>query len=315
MLAICVESSHARGMGHLFRSCVLARALARQGREVRVYVNDHQAAIDQLSRSGLAFSVVPLCDPAQDWETDAVAQDGVQLWIYDRHETDRRSTTRVKARTVPIVTFDDQGSGADDADLHIAALALDPDEQLRGRKVLRGVDYLLLDPDIASYRRLRTAASKYIVTMGGADTYGVTPKIVRRLARLGRQATVVIGPAFAHHKELAAAATAGFEIKQTVLSLTAELAQHDIAVTGGGITPFEANAAGLPCIIVANEDFEIARGRALERMGCAVFAGHHSVLDESVFERELDVEKMSRTALENITLDGVRRVVDAILSL
>lgn len=315
MLAICVESSHARGMGHVFRSCVLARALIQAGREIRVYVNDHRAAIDQLNRSDLAFTVVPLNDPSQDWETDAIAREGVRLWIYDRHETDRRSTTRVKARGVPIVTFDDQGPGANDADLHIAALAFDPDERPGGRKVLQGVDYLVLDPDIASYRRLRTRASKYIVTMGGADTYGVTPKIVRLLARLGRRATVVVGPAFAHHNELAAAAVAGFKIKWGVPSLIAELARHDVAVTGGGVTPFEANAAGLPCIIVANENFEVARGRALEQMGSAVFAGHHSALDESVFSRELDLEKMSRTALENITLDGVQRVVDAILAL
>ena len=36
-----------------------------------------------------------------------------------------------------------------------------------------------------------------------------------------------------------------------------EMSRHDLAVTGGGMTPFEANAAGLPCIVVANETFEI----------------------------------------------------------
>lgn len=315
MLALCVESSHARGMGHLFRSCALARALAQAGRQVRFYVNDHGAAVAELRRQDLAFDVVPLCDPAVDWETEAIARDGIRLWIYDKHRTDRRSTARVKAQGVPIVTLDDRGEGAADADLHIAALVFDSDEPLAGKRVLRGVDYLLLNSDIAPHRRVRSSAGKYIVTLGGADTYGVTPRVVRLLARLGRPATVVVGPAFAHHDELAAAAGAGFEIKRNVPSLIEELARHDVAVTGGGITPLEANASGLPCIVVANEDFEVLTGRFLERMGGAVFAGHHGSLDESVFSRNLDVERMSRSALAHITLDGTRRVVDAILSL
>jgi spore coat polysaccharide biosynthesis predicted glycosyltransferase SpsG len=213
------------------------------------------------------------------------------------------------------VTFDDRGDGARDADLHIAALAFDPNETLAGHKILRGIDYLLLNPEIASHRRVRTSAGKYIVTLGGADTYGVTPKVVRLLARLGRPATVVVGPAFAHDAELAAAAAPGFDIVRNVPSLIEELARHDVAVTAGGITPLEANASGLPCIIVANEDFEVATGRALEEMGGAIFAGHHRALDETAFTRTLDVETMSRAALDHITLDGTRRVVEAVLSL
>src|SRR5262249_45127766 len=136
MLAICVESSHARGMGHLFRSAALAQALMEAGQQIRIYVNDHQPAIDELQRKGATYEAVPLCDPSQDWETGAVARDGIRLWVYDKHRTDRRSTARVKAQGVPIVTLDDRGEGAGDADLHIAALAFEPEEKLAGRRVL-----------------------------------------------------------------------------------------------------------------------------------------------------------------------------------
>ena len=315
MLAICVESSHARGMGHLFRSCALGAALVEAGCTVRFYVNDHAAAHEVLRRRGFSFDIVPLCDPSQEWETAAIARDAVRAWIYDKHHTDRRSTARVKAQGIPIVTLDDRGDGAVDADLHIAALAYDPGETLAGRKILRGFDYLVLNPEIASHRRIRTAGDRYIVTLGGADTYGVTPKVVRLFARLGRTATVVLGPTFAHDGELAEFAGAGFAIKRNVSSLISELARHDVAVTGGGITPLEANALGLPCIIVANEDFEVPTGRALESMGSAIFAGHHCALDETAFSRPLEIEAMSRAALDHISLEGTRRVVQAILSL
>lgn len=314
MLAICVESSHARGMGHLFRSCALGQALTEAGSDVRFYVNDHAPAHAVLQSRGFPFDVVPLCDPSQDWETTAIARHGIRVWIYDKHRTDRRSTKRVAAQRIPIVIFDDGGDGAVDADLHIAALAYDPDKELAGRKILRGFDYLVLNPEIASYRRVRTSADSYIVTLGGADTHGVTPKVVRLLARLGRPATVVLGPTFAHDDELAAVSSAGFAIKRNVPSLVKELAQHDVAITGGGITPLEANALGLPCIVVANEDFEVSTGRALESIGTAIFAGHHRTVDETAFTRPLAIEAMSRAALDHISLDGTRRVVEAILS-
>ena len=315
MLAFCVESSHARGMGHLFRSCVLARAFLEESRAIKFYVNDHPPAIEVLRQRGFSFEIVPLSAPSLDWETETVERDGITLWINDRHQTDRQSTGRVKAKGVGLVTLDDRGSGAADADLHVAALALDPQEMLGGRKVLRGLDYLLLDPAIARHRRSRHSAGRTIVTLGGADTYGVTPRLVRLLTRLGRPATVVVGPSFQHERELAAAATPGFEIKRNVPSLIEELSRHDVAVTGGGMTPFEANASGLPCIVVANEDFEVPVGRALAKLGGAVFAGHHSDLDKSVFARDLPVEVMSKAALGGITLDGARRVVEAVLAL
>jgi spore coat polysaccharide biosynthesis predicted glycosyltransferase SpsG len=315
MIALCVESSHARGMGHLFRSCVLADALVAAGHGVKVFVNDHAPTATLLRQRGIPFDVVPLDDAELDWERAAIARDRIGIWIYDRHRTDIRAAMRIRGMGIPLVTFDDRGSGASVADLHIAALAFGLDRELAGSRVVCGVEYLLLDPKIAAYRRQRTSAERLIVTLGGADTYGVTTKVMRLLSSGSRKATVLIGPGFMHGDELVRQATADFTIKRSVPSLIEEFAKHDVAVTGGGMTPFEANAAGLPCIVIANEDFEIPVGRELEKLGGALFAGHHSKLDESMFKFDLPVETMSRAALQRIPIDGTQRVVDAILSI
>ena len=315
MLALCVESSHVRGMGHFFRACVLADALVQSGQRVKFYINDHAPAVEQLKQRGFLFEVIPLEDGAADWENDAISRDKIGLWIYDRHITDARAAQRIKSASIPLVTFDDRGGGAAAADLHIAALAFDPDETLAGRRVVRGVEYLILNPEIAKYQRVRTSVDKIIVTLGGADTYGVTAKVMRLLSRTARRATIVVGPAFMHNESLAAEMTSNFEIKRNVPSLIAEFSRHDMAITGGGVTPFEANASGLPCIVVANEDFEVPVGRALASFGGAVFMGHHASLDETILERNLPVEQMSRAGLAKITIDGAQRVVEAVLAL
>lgn len=315
MIALCVESSHLRGMGHFFRSCVLANALVTAGHAVKFYVNDHAATIELLRQRGMPFDLVPLNDAEQDWEGAAIARDRIAIWIYDRHRTDIRSAMRIKGTGIPLVTFDDHGSGAAAADLHIAALAFEPGEKLAGNRVMRGIKYLMLDPEISTYRRQRTSADKIIVTLGGADTHGVTIKVMRLLSNGKRKATIVVGPAFMHGDDLARQATTDFTIKRGVPSLIKEFAMHDVAVTGGGMTPFEANASGLPCIVIANEDFEIPVGRELEKRGGALFAGHHSKLDESMFTVNLPIEAMSRAALQRIPIDGTRQVVEAVLSI
>ena len=81
------------------------------------------------------------------------------------------------------------------------------------------------------------------------------------------------------------------------------------------MTPFEANASGLPCVIVANETFEVKNGRFLESIGSSLFAGFHEEINESVFEKEPAVERMSSIGLSNIPLDGAEKVYGRIKEL
>ena len=315
MFALCIESSHARGMGHFFRALNLAAAMERAGQACKILINAHEPALRLLVGARIAHATVDLYDFEGDWEGRLIEKEGVRVWVNDRLNTDVRHATKVKRRGIPLVTFDDRGDGAARADLNIAALAFNANEPLPGRRVLRGVDYLILNSEIARYRRLRQSVGRLLVTLGGSDTYGVTVNVVRCLRATGRVATVIVGPGFHHDADLAEVLRPGFEVKRGVPSLVAEFADYDLAITGGGITPFEANASGLPCIVVANELFEVPIAGELARLGGSVFAGYHTELDESVLTCDLPVESMSRAGIEHIGLDGVNRVVSELASL
>ena len=315
MFALCIESSHVRGMGHFYRALNLARALRAAGRPCKLYLNNHAPSRRILEECGQPYDTVSLDDEYGGWEASLVRQDGITLWINDRLDTGIAHARRVKSCSIPLATFDDRGTGTALADLHIAALSFDEQETLGGKRLLRGPEYLILNPQIRDYARLRTRLSRILVTLGGSDTYGVTVKVVKMLKEMGRTATVVIGPSFMHERALKSELAAGFVVKRGVLSLIAEFAAHDLAITGGGITPFEANASGLPCVVVANETFEIPVGEALQRQGGAVFAGHHENLLLPLFDAGLPLEQMSRAGMDKIGLQGTRRVVDALMEL
>jgi len=94
-----------------------------------------------------------------------------------------------------------------------------------------------------------------------------------------------------------------------------EFHHHDLAITGGGITPFEANASGLPCVVIANELFEIPVGKKLQKLGGSIFAGHHESLSLPLFHANLPLKQMSQAGMRIIGLHGTHRVIEALQEL
>lgn len=318
MIGICVESSHIKGMGHLFRSMNLASCLHAHDRRCLIILLDkHAPSIELLTQRELAVRFVSKHERTNNWEQRIIADYDINLWINDRLDTDNEHALRVKACQIPLITFDDTGSGALLSDLHFAPLAGNRNAKLEGKRVLSDLRYLILDPKLKGFRRQRKKMNSLLVCLGGSDTHGVVVQVVQYLKQLGQQATIHIGPAFKHHGELEQAAGGSFEWVSEIPSMGALYAQHDLAITGGGITPFEAAATGMPCIVIANESFEIPTGRMLEAKKVARFAGYHADLTLDRLQNMIDtavshIAEMSTTCLTAVSLDGAQHVYNAI---
>lgn len=199
------------------------------------------------------------------WENGFIEPDASSsVWINDRLNTQRSHSEAIKRLGAKLVTFDDRGDGAELADMNICALLFEKTEGLKGKDVRLGVEYMILNPEIAAFRRLRQSLASVLVTLGGADTYGVTVRVAKWLSSKPFPITIVTGPSFQHMAELeevvATAAPGRFKLLNQVPSLAAEMHGHDLAITGGGVTPFEACAAGLPCVVIANEPLKSRSG-------------------------------------------------------
>jgi len=305
------------GMGHLFRMINLYGAL-RQSRAdaILVLLGEHPPASEWLERLHIPFEVVADQAGGQSgWEAELAMRYKSKVWVNDRLQTDADHAIRIKQLGLRLATFDDLGSGAALADIHVAALAGVRGENPQGAKVLTGLKYLILTPEIARYRRQRTECNSWVVSLGGSDTHGVTVKVAQWLSARQQPATLILGPGFEHEEALEKVIGVGFSVKRSVPSLAAELAAHDLAITGGGLTAFEAAATGLPTVTVANEKWEMAHCRHLQTLGCSVFAGPHENINLSVLERPLDIAKMSMAALHAVDTDGVKRVCGEMMSL
>jgi spore coat polysaccharide biosynthesis predicted glycosyltransferase SpsG len=314
VFAICVEASHARGMGHLFRALVIADALERRGNRVIFLVNECPAAREVLAKTHRRFEVETVAYSRGDWEASILHGRKIKVWINDRKDTDAAHVDRLKRAGLRVATFDDSGTGALVSDMNIVAI---PSERggVAGKCVLRGLEYLVLDPAIGHHRRLRKVVRSVAIAMGGSDTYGLTVEVVRALQNDSRALTVVLGPGFRHDSELQPLLDRRITVRRGVESLAAELSPHDLAITAGGMTLFEACAAGLPCIAIAAEDWEAEAIKVLARAGACADAGNRLAFDRKRLASPVDVESMSKAGMNLLDLRGVERVIDAVTSL
>jgi spore coat polysaccharide biosynthesis predicted glycosyltransferase SpsG len=303
-------------MGHLYRAVALAEALEAAGARVLIYVNEDPGAARALEERGRAWRPVPLQDAgASNWEAERVRSDDIKVWVNDRFETTAAHARRVLDAGARLATMNDCGSGAALADLHIAAVALAEPEHPQGRRVLTGLEYLVLDPSIARLRRPRRELQSLVVSMGGSDTYGLTVEVVRELRTRKRRASVIIGPGYAHEAELGRIVDDSFTLKRSLRSLPEEFARHDLAITAGGVTPFEANAAGLPCFVIGAESWEERAGAMLAKLGGCLYAGARGRVDWSVLDRPFPIAQMSEAAMAAVPADGAHRVARELLIL
>ena len=73
MFAICIESSHKRGLGHLFRSLILANHLRSKGYDVKFVLNNNQFSCNKISYEGFDFEAREIHDE-NNWELDFISQ-------------------------------------------------------------------------------------------------------------------------------------------------------------------------------------------------------------------------------------------------
>lgn len=308
--AICLESSHERGMGHLFRGINLYHYLEGQSERSVVLINEDPHAIDILAQNRVPYEVIDFTDMQSNWETSLIRKYHVKVWLNDKLQTDRRLYEHVKENpSVVLCAIDEESENADLLDIHFAGTTFRSDLIPGGNRVYRGTEYLVLNEEIRKYQRIRTRADRVIVSLGGSDTYGVTVKILKLLKQKHIKADIVTGPSFEHKNELEEELTEDYRVYHNVPSLIEMFSDYDVAITGGGMTCLEAAALGIPCIIVASEDFEIFTAHYMENTGCAVFAGFHEEIDAEKFDiSQLKIEEMSRAALNHVTLDGAEHI-------
>jgi UDP-2,4-diacetamido-2,4,6-trideoxy-beta-L-altropyranose hydrolase len=279
-----VDATRDTGLGHLMRCIALAQAWQDTGRQV-TFIGRFSAAIrDRLARE----RITPIDLPASltlagDLAATLAAIPPGALIVLDGYRFDPDYQRALAAHGRLLVVDDmaqwpayhgrillNQNLGA--SDLVYA--------QAPWRRLL-GADYVLLERAFASVPKQTAGArdaTRWLVTLGGADSENVTAEIGAALAAApgsARTVRLVAGPLNPHVTMLdaLAAATPRLELIVAPEPMHDALAWADLAVSAAGTTALQLARLGVPMLLIAIADNQVAVGEALDKASAAVYLG------------------------------------------
>ena len=300
-------------MGHLFRSLLYASYLDSINEKYIILINDDKNAIEILDSKGIPYRIVDYAD-SSDWQTPIIEGYQVDIWLQDKFETSIVMAQNIKKNKILLCAIDEFGPGAYLCDLHFAGMIYLTGHEVRGKKIFCGSEYVILNPEIDKYKKVRSEVSNIVISLGGSDPYGLTIEIVKQISKTDYNVEIIIGPDFDYKEELEKINIKKYPILQNVPSLIQEFSKFDFAITGGGVTCCEANSCGIPCIIFANAPHEVHTGHFMEKNGGAVYAGSYKGWNKNIMNSisEFDIEKMSRAGMQTFDSRAIERIFSTI---
>ena len=315
-VAFRADASIEIGTGHVMRCLTLADRLRERGATTHFLcrpLDGHLGEIITARGHGLAWLPVraSLDQDAKD-SLEALADETRWDWlVVDHYGLDADWESVMRGAAMKIMAIDDLADRAHDCDL-----LLDQNLQEPGRygglvpddcQILIGPRYSLLRPQFAAERRrLRPREGKLarlLVFFGGTDAGGETLKALEAIRLLGRPdlaADVVIGQDNPHRATIEAACHAllGATLHCQVGNMASLMAAADLFIGAGGTSSWERCCIGLPALVIATADNQIAQAEALARAGAQLYLGP---------AQSVTGERLARTLEAMLGLSGSTR--------
>lgn len=311
------KGGHKEGMGDVTSSLALAEGFRSHGNEVAFIINSNKNVVDLVLQKGFgintAESMAELANCLNEKQFD--------IAILNQMNTPEDEALLFKNHSKMLVTVEDTGIGAQLADLRFNILyPID--------NSISDFRFIPLSPVFQDKHRIskeiKGKVENILVTQGGSDTYGFTPKIIKALSLIltDISVNVILGSNFSHDIELENVLSKSprkINIIKGKNDLSDLMLETDLAISAGGNTLFELACLGVPTIVVCGETFEVETADRLQKEGFGINLGFGKYVDEKdvynivnqlVSDANLRI-KMSIKGKELIDGSGIKRMVDA----
>ena len=299
MILFRTNASPKVGFGHLTRCRALAMALRRAGK--RCVMVGPDSAYAKLGDDAVFDEWLPVSEWPFSQEdalkTIRIAQKHQADWlVLDDYRIDEAYQLAVRAAGLRWLQFDGTADKLLWADIVLnanpAVHTEDYQAVLRNpnARLLLGPRYAILRPEFeqVTLREPGRPVKKILLTFGGGDDCGANQFVLSTLLPVSspEQEFVVIAgasnPSNPYLKRWIDAHGQGRVSLQIDPEQVAPLfASCDLAVMAGGTSTYEAARCGLPMILIAIADNQVAQSKAWSDCGCAIYLGTAKVVIES----------------------------------
>lgn len=308
MLAFNIKSSKAFGFGHLSRSIKLSESFNKK--KIIFLINKDKHSIKILKKEKLNFSIFR---GSLKKKITFLKKNKIKVFINDQLKIKKKLIFELKKLNIKIINFD-QVQSVSLVDRLILPLEnkknfLNSIEKKNLKNCLFGPSYIAVGKSKIK-KRLRKKIKKILVIFGGSDTYNFSLKILKFLNTKKFETTVIFGPLVKKKK----VSDKKIKTKFNVNDLFKEFYHNDLLITGGGMIPYEAALTGLPSLIISTEKHEKKTGYFFEKEKCGKYLGHISQ-KKFIFEKNIDIQKLSRNCISKIKPNGNNLIKKEILKL
>jgi UDP-2,4-diacetamido-2,4,6-trideoxy-beta-L-altropyranose hydrolase len=328
------DASATVGTGHVVRCLALADEMRNRGWQTvlaaREITPNHA---ETATASGHRLLVIPGSVPVAD-EAAFLGENGVEanaVVVVDHYGIDAAWHRQARTTGAKLVAIDDLADRPLDVDLIVNPNLGASEDAYRNlvapnAAILCGPAYALLRRQFAEARARRRphrgSVSRVLVSMGGVDLENVTLEVLEAIAPMGFEVDAVVGGAYPHGETLARweADRTDVQVHREVEDMADLMLTADLAVGAAGTTSWERCCLGLPTVMIAVAENQLASAQALDAAGAAVFLGMHDEVASphirAVLERlrrdTVRLRALSEAAAELVDGFGIRRVADAI---
>jgi len=151
-------------------------------------------------------------------------------------------------------------------------------EQYQGlnstRKFL-GPEFVFLDPNYFS-QNVVSDVNRIVVTMGGADEWNVTRKILQCLKNESLDVDVVLGPGYTQKASLKPYLNQELRVNihDSPENLFSLFQEARLVISAGGLTSSELLAMGKSTVLIATYEHQIERCKFFDRIGASNYIGY-----------------------------------------
>ena len=280
-LIIRTDGGHEIGMGHIYRSIILAEKFKKLGFEIHFIVSKNKLVIEKIKQLGVIHSVTN----NEKSEIEIIKKINADIIIIDllKNFFPKRNNAywmSLKKNCKVLVSIDYSGNGSKYVDLGFHTLF--KPGKMKAKKIFHDLKYCIIKKDFVksgSSYNVKKRLNSIIILQGGSDTRCIIPRIINslELVKSSFKITVVLGPAFDCWQNLETAIKRShrkIKILHDIKKMHLEMKKHDLAISAAGNTMIELLSLGVPSVIVCGERHELEIANEMQHRRAIINLGY-----------------------------------------
>ncbi|MSR78068.1 MAG: GNAT family N-acetyltransferase [Candidatus Omnitrophica bacterium] len=255
------------GTGHVVRCLALAKGLIQEPGTQVAFATRSDAQIAEMIRQA-AYPCYEIKEDEPAGMVQALQEFKPDIVVLDLLKTAPGLMELIKKNGAILIALDEYGNTRDIADFLINPIIPNADA------LYQGFDYMVFPHTLISKQPISDSKTRVFASFGGYDHEDLSRKVLEKLMPLpdSIHLDVVVGRLYPRIQELRKAfeKKGSVEIHQNPANYQELISKSKIAIVSGGLTLFEAAAAGIPCIVVPQYEHQQKNGKRIEELGAGI---------------------------------------------